>query len=187
VLPVLPEGVEDIVPAPPVLEKVRLTVGASIKVVRNKKKTEQWKSKALKAATLMYHTEQQKKAVDGENYVNRMSADKVEAANMKRFSGTAGPSARSITCYVNEYKLVGVLPVRRGSPGDFPPAAFESLCVGVESYISINQLNRNCGNNIGKKDLAQLVNGCNRKSESRSCREQRPTRKCSSRPKGSMS
>jgi hypothetical protein len=43
-----------------------LTVGASIKVVQNKKKTEQWKSKALKAATLMYHTEQQKKqAVDG--------------------------------------------------------------------------------------------------------------------------
>ena len=54
VLPVLPKGVEDIVPAPLVLEKVRLTVGASIKVVRNKKKTEQWKSNALKAATLMY-------------------------------------------------------------------------------------------------------------------------------------
>jgi len=116
VLPVLPEGVEDIFPAPPVLEKVRLTVGASIKVVRNKKKTEQWKSKALKAATLMYHTEQQKKAVDSENCVNRMSADKVEAAIKKRFSGTAGPSARSITRYVNEYKLVGVLTVRRGSP-----------------------------------------------------------------------
>ena len=96
VLPVLPEGVEDIVPAPPVLEKVRLTVGASFKVVRNKKKTEQWKSKALKAATLMYHTEQQQKkeAVDGaENCVNCMSADKVEAAIKKRFSGTAGPSA----------------------------------------------------------------------------------------------
>ena len=60
-LPVLPEGMEDIVPAPPVLEKVRLMVGASIKVVQNKNKTEQWKSKALKAAaTLMYHTEQQK-------------------------------------------------------------------------------------------------------------------------------
>ena len=158
-LPVLPEGVEDIVPAPPVLEKVRLTVGASIKVVGNKKKTEQWKSKALKAATLMYHTEQQKKeAVDGaENCVNRMSADEVGAAIKKRFSGT-GPSARSITRYLNEYKLVGVSPVRRGSPGDIPPAAFESLCVGVVSYISINQLNRNCGNNIGKKDLAQLVN-----------------------------
>ena len=111
VLSVLPEGVEDIVPAPPVLEKVRLTVGASIKVVRNKKKTEQWKSKALKAATLMYHTERQKKAVDGKNCVNRMSADEVEAAIKKRFSGTAGPSARSITRYVNEYKLVGVSPV----------------------------------------------------------------------------
>jgi len=61
VLPVLPKGVEDIVPAPPVLEKVRLTVGASIKVVRNKKKTEQWKSKALKAATLIYHTEQSRR------------------------------------------------------------------------------------------------------------------------------
>jgi len=113
VLPVLPKGVEDIVPAPPVLEKVRLTFGASIKVVRNKKKTEQWKSKALKAATLMYHTKQQQKkeAVDGaENCVNRMSADEVEAAIKKRFLGT-GPSARSITRYVNEYKLVGVSPV----------------------------------------------------------------------------
>ena len=88
-----------------------------------------------------------------ENCVNRMSADEVEAAIKKRFSGT-GPSAQSITRYVNEYKLVGVSPVRRGSP----PAAFESLCVGVESYISINQLNRNCRNNIGKKDLAQLIN-----------------------------
>ena len=101
VLPVLSEGVEDIVPA----------VGASIKVVQNKKKTEQWKNKALKAATLMYHTEQQKKAVDGENYVNHMSAGKVEAVIKKRFLGTAGPSARSITRYVNEYKLVGVSPV----------------------------------------------------------------------------
>ena len=105
---VLPEGVEDIVPAPPVLEKFCLTVGALIKVIQNKKKTEQWKSKALKAATLMYHTEQQKKAVDGENCVNCVSADEVEAAIKKRFSGTAGPSARSITRYVNEYKLVGV-------------------------------------------------------------------------------
>ena len=85
-------------PAPPVLEKVRLTVVTSIKVVRNKKKTEQWKSKALKAATLMYQTEQQKKAVDGENCVNHMSADKVKAAIKKRFSGTAGPSARWLVC-----------------------------------------------------------------------------------------
>ncbi len=92
------EGVDDTVPAaPPALEKVRLTVGASIKVVRNKKKTEQWKSKALKAATLMYHTEQQKK----EDTVGRMSADEVEAAIKTRIAGT-GPSARTITRYVNE-------------------------------------------------------------------------------------
>ncbi len=103
---------EDIVPAPLVLEKFCLTVGAWIKVVQNKKKTEQWKSKALKAAILMYHTEQQKKAVDGKNCVNRMSADEVEAAIKKRFSGTAGPSAQSIMRNVNEYKLVGVSPVR---------------------------------------------------------------------------
>jgi hypothetical protein len=154
VLPVLCEGVNVNVPARLVLEKVRLTVGASIKVVRNKKKTEQWKSNALKAATLMYHTEQQKEeAVEN----RRMSADEVEAAIKNRFSGT-GPSARTITRYVKKYKLIGVLPVRRGSPGDIPPAAFESLCVGIESYISINQLNWNCGNNIGKKDIAQLVN-----------------------------
>ena len=91
-LSVLPEGVEDIlVPAPPVIEKVCLTVGAKSKVVQNKKKIEQWKSKALKVATLMYHTEQQKKAVD-ENCLNHMSADEVETAIKKRCVGT-GPSA----------------------------------------------------------------------------------------------
>jgi hypothetical protein len=113
--------VNDTVPAaPPALKKVRLTIGALIKVVRNKK-TEQWKSKALKAATLMYHTEQQKK----EEAVGRMSADEVEAAIKSRFAGT-GPSARTITRYVNEYKLIGVSLVRswRGSPGDIPSAAF---------------------------------------------------------------
>ncbi len=48
--------------------------------------------------------------------------------------------------------------IPRGCPGHIPRAAFESLCVGAESYISINQLNRQCGNIIGKKDLTQLVN-----------------------------
>jgi hypothetical protein len=51
-----------------------------------------------------------------------------------------------------------VSPVKQGSPGHIPLAAFESLCVGIESYISINQLNQNCSNGIGKKELAQLVN-----------------------------
>jgi hypothetical protein len=54
--------------------------------------------------------------------------------------------------------LIGVSPVKQGSPGHILPAVFESLCIDIESYISINQLNQNCGNGIGKKELAQLVN-----------------------------
>jgi hypothetical protein len=91
VMVVLPEGVEEINPNPPVLEQVRLTVSASIMVVRNKKKVKQWKSAAMKAATLMYHKEQQMKAGVDENCVkNCMSADKVEAVIKQRFEGT-GP------------------------------------------------------------------------------------------------
>jgi len=62
--------------------------------------------------------------------------------------------------------------------GVIPLAAFESLCVGVESYVSINQLNWNCGNNIRKKDLAQLVNAVVSAPY---------TRKCLSDPKVSKS
>ncbi len=98
----------------------------------------------------MYHTEQ-KKGEDG------LSADQVEGTIKMRFEGT-GPSAQTITCYINEYKLIGVSLVKQGSPGHILPAAFEFLCIGIESYISINQLNRNYGNGIGKKELAQLVN-----------------------------
>jgi len=93
---------DEMIPSPPVLEEVRLTVGATTKAVRNKKKMNKWWSASLKVATKMY---------------------------------------------------------KQGSPGNIPPASFESLCVAVESYISIMQLNRRCGNDIGKKELAQIVNG----------------------------
>jgi hypothetical protein len=86
------------------------------------------------------------------------SAKETQQMVRKRFDGT-GPSDRTIVRYINENKLVGASPVKPGSPGDIPPACFDSLCVGVESYISIMQLNRRCGNNIGKMELAQLVNG----------------------------
>lgn len=130
------------------LEPVRLTVGGSIKSINNAKKVEAVKSKALKAATTLFHAEQQKE--------NGMSAEQVAAAINKRYSDL-GPCSRSITRYVNEYKLVGVSPVKRGSPGDIPRTAFESLCVAVESYISINQVNRTCSK-IGKQKLAMIVN-----------------------------
>ena len=86
------------------------------------------------------------------------SSEEIHQLMSKRFDGTA-PGARTIRRYVNDYKLVGVSPIKQGSPGNIPPASFESLCVAVESYISIMQLNRRCGNDIGKKELAQIVNG----------------------------
>ena len=76
------------------------------------------------------------------------SSEEIHQLMSKRFNGTA-PGARTIRRYVNDYKLVGVSPVKQGSPGNIPPASFESLCVAVESYISIMQLNRRCGNDIG--------------------------------------
>jgi hypothetical protein len=124
---------DEINPAPPKLKEVQLTVGAATKVAGNKKKINKWKSTTLKAVTKMYHAEQ-KKGEDG------LSADQVEQTIKKRFEET-GPSAQTITCYVNKFKLIDASLVKQGSPGHIPPAAFESLCVNIESYISINQLN----------------------------------------------
>jgi len=134
---------------PPKLDEVRLTVTGATKTSTNKQKIDKWKSAALKAATLMYHNELQKE--------NGMSAEQVEQVIRKRYSGT-GPSARTIIRYVVEYKLVNMSPVKRGSPGNIPPSVFESLCVAVESYISINQINKLCGNKLAKKELAAVVN-----------------------------
>ena len=127
-----------------------MTVGATTKVVGNKKKLDKWYSTLLKVVTKMYHN---KGEPDGP------SAKETHQMVRKQFDGT-GPSDRTIICYVNKYKLVGTSPVKPGNTGNIPPACcFESLCVGVESYISIMQLNRRCGNNIGKMELSQLVNG----------------------------
>ena len=52
------------------------------------------------------------------------SSEEIHQLMSKRFDGTA-PGAQMIRLYVNEYKLVGVLPVKLGSPGDIPPATFE--------------------------------------------------------------
>ena len=125
---------DEMIPSPPVLEEVRLTVGATTKAVRNKKKMNKWWSASLKVATKMYHN-------NGEP--GGPSSEEIHQLMSKRFNGTA-PGARTIRRYVNDYKLVGVSPVKQGSPGNIPPASFESLCVAVESYISIMQLNRRC-------------------------------------------
>ena len=103
---------------------------------------------ALKAATALYHEEAKKE--------NGMSAKQVESIINARFSGE-GPSARSITRYVNEYHLVGTSPLKNGRPGEIPPHAFDSLCVGLESYISICQNNKKFMK-LGKLKLAMLVN-----------------------------
>jgi hypothetical protein len=59
---------------------------------------------------------------------------------------------------MNEYSLVDTSPLNRGNPGTIPAWAFESLCVAVESFISINQVNKNGASNK-KKNLSARVNG----------------------------
>ena len=60
---------------------------------------------------------------------------------------------------MNEYSLVACSPLKCGSPGSLPTWVFDSLCVAVESFISINQINKNGANNT-KTNLAARVNGC---------------------------
>jgi hypothetical protein len=47
--------------------------------------------------------------------------------------------------------------VKVGSLSEIPVHAFESLCVRLESYISICQTNEKCAK-LGKQKLAVLVN-----------------------------
>ncbi len=132
----------------PRLNTVRSTASAAMKKAKNKRAMKKFSDTALKAATALYHDEQKKE--------NGMSAKQVERMIKARFSGE-GPCARSITRYVNEYKLVGTSPLKNGRPGEIPPHAFDSLCVGLESYISICQNNKKFMK-LGKLKLAMLVN-----------------------------
>lgn len=108
--------------------------------MNNAKKMKKFGSDLLKVAKKMYHEEKQKE--------NGMSAEQVSKAIKLRYNG-AGPCS--------ERNLVDVSPVKHGSPGQIPQSAFESLCVALESYISINQVNRNWVK-LGKQKLAMLVN-----------------------------
>ena len=89
----------------PRLNTVRSTASAAMKKAKNKRAMKKFSDTALKAATALYHDEQKKE--------NGMSAKQVERMIKARFSGE-GPCARSITRYVNEYKLVGTSPLKNG-------------------------------------------------------------------------
>ena len=132
----------------PRLDKVRSTASAAMKKAKNKRAMKTYSDTALKAATALYHEEQKKE--------NGMSAKQVERIINAQFLGE-GPCGQSITHYVNEYHLVGTSPLKNGRPGEIPPHAFDSLCVGLESYISICQNNKQCMK-LGKLKLAMLVN-----------------------------
>ena len=142
---------DDVAVPPLVLDKLRLTSSAKGKSINNQKKRAKYESAAVKQATKMYYDELQKP--EGEV---KLSAREIEKVVRKRFNGV-GPSARTITRYVNEYSLVNSSPVRRGNPGLLPFWVFESLCVALESFISINQVNQNCQANT-KKNLSARVN-----------------------------
>ena len=115
-------------------------------------------SAAVKRATKLYY-EEAKKGEDSK------SAKKISEEIKKQFDGV-GPSAHTITRYVNEYSLVDSSPLKRGNPGLLPTWAFESLCVALESYFSINQINMNCSSNQ-KKNLSARVNGCASREDAR--------------------
>jgi hypothetical protein len=112
-----------------------------MKIAKNKRAMTKFGAKALKAATALYHEEQKKE--------NGMSAKEVEKKIKLRFYGE-GPNAQSIMRYVNEYHLVGTSPLKNGFPGEIPPHAFDSLCVALESYISICKNNKNA-QSLGSK------------------------------------
>jgi len=83
------------IPSPPVLEEVRLTVGATTKVVRNKKKMNKWWSALLKVAMRMYHNK-------GEP--GGPSSEEIHQVVSKQFNGTA-PGAHpweKISCHERE-------------------------------------------------------------------------------------
>ena len=132
----------------PQLKKIRLTVSTAMKKAKNNRAMKKFGNKALKAATALYHEEQKKE--------NGMSVKEVERKIKARFSGE-GLCARSITRYVNKYHFVGTSPLKNGRPGEILPHAFDSLCVGLESSISICQNNKKCAK-LGKQKLAMLVN-----------------------------
>ena len=67
---------------------------------------------------------------------------------------------------MNEYSLIDSLPLKRGNPGLLPTWAFESLCVALESFISISQINMNRANNNKKNRLAH-VNGCSGRDDAK--------------------
>lgn len=137
--------------AKPKLDVTRLTATGKAKEVANIKRLKRHTSEAMKRATKMYYEE------NGRGKAGK-SAEQISALIKKQFDGV-GPSARSITRYVNEYSLVDSSPLKRGNPGLLPPWAFESLCVALESFISISQINMNGASNT-KKNLAARVNGC---------------------------
>ena len=138
---------DEVIPLPK-LQTFRSTVTTAMKKSMNKRAMKKYKDEALKAATKLYRDEQQKE--------NGMSAKEVEKKIKIRYSGE-GPCARTITRYVNQYHLVATSPLKVGKPSEIPDHAFESLCVGLESYISIIQNNKQ-NHKLEKKKLAALVN-----------------------------
>ncbi len=138
---------DEVIPLPE-LEMYRSTVTTAMKIAANKRVMKKYKDEALKAATKLYQDEQQKE--------NGMSAMEVERRIKKRYSGE-GPCARMIMRYINQYRLVDSSPLKVGKPSEIPDHAFESLCVGLESYISIIQNNK-LNHKLEKKKLMALVN-----------------------------
>ena len=104
--------------------------------------------RAFKWATSWYDWELQKGKAG-------LSLYKIAKRVKLEFDG-AGPSAQTIQRYANT-GLAGLSPLKPGVKSDIPKWAYSSLCLALESYVCINQLNRR-DDVITLKKLAVKVN-----------------------------
>ena len=117
----------------------------------HKKRGAEFYKESHKHATGWYGREQKKQKDDSP----KKSAKYVSEMTKKAYHGV-GPSSRTIIRECDKGRG-GKSPLRKGAPGEIPPLVFNLICNAFESFVVINQLNGNGGNNT-KKILASKVN-----------------------------
>ena len=90
-------------------------------------------------------------------------SEEVSLDTRKRYNGH-GPNARDIWRYVNGYGLVGVSLLKAGNRGTIKKWVFSTLCLGLETYIRIKQVNGR-GGCVTCTKLADTVDKATRKDD----------------------
>jgi hypothetical protein len=127
----------------PVLTRTRLGTSAKQQHREDECRLREHKSKALKAATIMYSEEKTKekgmslrKVTD---YINRRYQTTLDHETLRRY-------------YIQG--LINTSPKKRGPVGNYDPLIYKSICSAVSSYIRINQINATFHS---RRKLAQMV------------------------------